>query len=82
MKYSFPKRGHYYTVMKVEVIRPNVAPCLREMSAKQLKPKVSVVGKPPSEIQRTKVRICCCIRQVLFFHNSFIALLHHKIWFS
>ena len=38
MKYRFPEKGHYHTVMKVEVIRPNVAPCLREMSVKQLKP--------------------------------------------
>lgn len=36
MKYSVPKKGHYYTVMKMEVIRPNVAPCLREMPTKLL----------------------------------------------
>ena len=73
MKYSFPKkRPLLYCYENESHSSKSVAPCLRNMSAKQPKPKVSVVGKPPSGIQRTKVRICRCITQVLFFHNSFI----------
>ena len=34
---NFPKKDRFYTVMKIAVIRPNAAPCLREMPTKQWK---------------------------------------------